>query len=103
MGDFEKKFPASACHALQIEKILHCCKKKKTLQSYFIIKIYLQNPSEPGEKKYPAQQVTRKKDWLEITHPSPQILNGQPVGEGKHILSKHSKIKKAISMSKASE
>ena len=46
MGDFEKKFPASACQKRKIacstnvieKKFLHCCKKeKKMLQSYFII------------------------------------------------------------------
>ena len=46
MGDFEKKFPASACRRKKNcmqrkcnrKKILRCCKKeKKMLQSYFII------------------------------------------------------------------
>ena len=53
MGDFEKKFPASACWKKQIacsindieKKFLHCCKQgKKMLQSYFIGA--LQNPSK---------------------------------------------------------
>ena len=46
VGDFEKKFPASACRKKKIacstnvieKKFLRCCKKeKKMLQSYFII------------------------------------------------------------------
>ena len=53
MGDFEKKFPASACWKKKIacstndieKKFLHCCKQeKKMLQSYFIGA--LQNPSK---------------------------------------------------------
>ena len=32
-------------------------------------------------KKYPAHQIARKKNswWPEITHPSPQELNGRPL------------------------
>ena len=53
MGDFEKKFPASACWKKKIasstndieKKFLHCYKQeKKMLQSYFIGA--LQNPSK---------------------------------------------------------
>ena len=68
MGDFEKKFPASAC------------RKKKIACSTNVI----ESLWEKKRKKYPAHQIARKKNswWPKITHPSPQELNGRPLRSG---------------------
>ena len=65
VGDFEKKFPASAC------------RKKKIACSTNVI----ESLWEKKGKKYPAHQIARKKNswWPEITHPTPQKLNGRPL------------------------
>ena len=62
-GWFWKKFPASAC------------RKKKIACSTNVI----EGLWEKKGKKYPAHQIARKKKswWPEITHPSPQELNGR--------------------------
>ena len=68
MGDFEKKFPASACQ------------KKKIAYSTNVI----ESLWEKKGKKYPAHQIARKKFswWPEITAPPPpQELNGRPLSE----------------------
>jgi len=63
VGDFEKKFPASACRKKKIAcstnvieiKFLHCCKKeKKMLQSYFIIRGSLKNRSKTATILFPC-------------------------------------------------
>ena len=65
MGDFEKKFPASAY------------RKKKIACSTNVI----ESLWEKKGKKYPAHHIARKKNswWPEITHPHPQELNGRPL------------------------
>ena len=67
VGDFEKKFPASAC------------RKKKIACSTNVI----ESLWEKKGKKYPAHHIARKKNswWPEITHPHPQELNGRPLNE----------------------
>ena len=65
VGDFEKKFPASTC------------RKKKIACSTNVI----ESLWEKKGKKYLAHQIARKKNsWSpEITHPTPQELNGRPL------------------------
>ena len=66
MGDFEKKFPASAC------------RKKKIACSANVI----EKNSCTAVKKYPTHQVARKKnlaDHKSPTPPPPQKLNGRPL------------------------
>ena len=65
VGDFEKKFPASAC------------RKKKIACSTNVIESLW---GKKG-KKITANQIARKKNywWPEITHPTPQKLNGRPL------------------------
>ena len=67
MGDFEKKFPASAC------------RKKRIACSTNVI----EKNSCTAVKKYPTHQVARKKKiLLTINHPPPpppQKLNGRPL------------------------
>ena len=66
MGDFEKKFPASAC------------RKKKIACSTNVI----EKNSCTAVKIYPTHQIVRKKnlaDHKSPTPPPPQKLNGRPL------------------------
>ena len=65
VGDFEKRFPASACR-----------KKKISCSTNVIESLW-----EKKGKKYPAHHIARKKNswWPEITHSHPQELNGRPL------------------------
>ena len=69
MGDFQKKFPASACRKTKIacstdvieKKFLRCSKKeKKVLQSYFII------PAFPGVFKISQQNCNHSFPLLNL-------------------------------------
>ena len=76
MGDFEKKFPASAC------------RKKKIAFSTNVIESLRQKKG----KKYPAHQIARKKKFLMTRNhpapPPPQELNGRPLNEERKIAQK---------------
>ena len=69
MGDFETKFPASAC------------RKKKIARSKSVI----ESLWEKKGKKYPAHQIDRKKKILDDQKSPPprprQELNGRPLSE----------------------
>ena len=65
-GDFEKKFPASAC------------RKKKIACSTNVI----ESLWEKKGKKYPAHQIARKKKFFMTRNPpppDPEELNGRPL------------------------
>ena len=68
VGDFEKKFPASACQ-----------KKKIACSTNVIESLW-----EKKGNKYPAHQIARKKIFLMTRNhcpPPPQELNGRPLSE----------------------
>ena len=73
MGDFEKKFPASACR-----------KKKIACSTNVIEKNYC-----TALKKYPTHQVARKKNLAHQKSPTPlppQKLNGRPLSASDSLL-----------------
>ena len=75
VGDFEKKFPASACQ-----------KKKIACSTNVIESLW-----EKKGKKYPAHENARKKildDQKSAPPPPPQELNGRPLSEERKIAQK---------------
>ena len=75
MGDFGKKFPASACQ-----------KKKIACSTNVIESLW-----EKKGKKNPAHQITNKKIFLMTRNhcpPPPQELNGRPLSEERKIAQK---------------